>query len=105
MEQFKSDHTNEAILDRIVKIEIPYCLELNEEIKIYEKILKEHVQGAYSASYHRGRVNVCHNDEAAPLQGRSHDKAPKCTTARKSSKGMTRKIDIMGLKEEVSVKE
>jgi serine protein kinase len=39
--KFKSDHTNEAILDRIVKIEIPYCLELNEEMKIYEKILKK----------------------------------------------------------------
>ena len=39
--RFKSDHTNEAILDRIVKIEVPYCLELNEEIKIYEKILKK----------------------------------------------------------------
>ena len=39
--KFKSDHTNEAILDRIVKIEVPYCLELSEEIKIYEKILKK----------------------------------------------------------------
>ncbi|MBE6064153.1 serine protein kinase [Clostridium cochlearium] len=38
--KFKSDPTNEAILDRIVKIEIPYCLELDEEKKIYEKILK-----------------------------------------------------------------
>ncbi len=38
--KFKSDHTNEAILDRIVKIEVPYCLELDEEIKIYQKILK-----------------------------------------------------------------
>ncbi|TCO74558.1 PrkA family serine protein kinase [Marinisporobacter balticus] len=38
--KFKSDHTNEAILDRIVKVEIPYCLELNEEVKIYEKIIK-----------------------------------------------------------------
>ena len=40
-EKFKSDHTNEAILDRIVKIEVPYCLELDEEVKIYEKILKK----------------------------------------------------------------
>ncbi|MGL4774283.1 MAG: PrkA family serine protein kinase [Clostridium sp.] len=39
--KFKSDHTNEAILDRIVKIEVPYCLELDEEIKIYQKILKK----------------------------------------------------------------
>ncbi|MGL5380649.1 PrkA family serine protein kinase [Clostridium sp.] len=39
--KFKSDHTNEAILDRIVKVEVPYCLELDEEVKIYEKILNK----------------------------------------------------------------
>ena len=39
--RFKSEHTNEAILDRIVKIDVPYCLELNQEIKIYEKMLKK----------------------------------------------------------------
>lgn len=38
--KFKADHTNEAILDRIVKIEVPYVLELSEEIKIYEKIIR-----------------------------------------------------------------
>jgi len=37
--RFKSDHTNEAVMDRIVKINVPYCLELDEEIKIYKKIL------------------------------------------------------------------
>lgn len=39
--RFKGDYTNEAILDRIVKIEVPYCLELKEEVKIYEKMLKK----------------------------------------------------------------
>jgi len=39
--KFKADHTNEAILDRIVKIEVPYCLELSQEVRIYEKILKK----------------------------------------------------------------
>lgn len=39
--KFKSDHTNEAILDRIVRIQVPYCIELNEEINIYKKILKK----------------------------------------------------------------
>ena len=39
--RFRSEHTNEAILDRIVKIEVPYILELNEEIKIYKKILSK----------------------------------------------------------------
>ena len=37
--RFRSEHTNEAILDRIVKINVPYILELNKEMKIYEKIL------------------------------------------------------------------
>lgn len=37
--RFQSEHTNEAIMDRIVKISVPYCLELNQEIKIYEKML------------------------------------------------------------------
>jgi len=37
--RFQSEHTNEAIMDRIVKISVPYCLELNQEMKIYEKML------------------------------------------------------------------
>lgn len=37
--RFQSEHTNEAILDRIVKIAVPYCLELTQEQKIYEKML------------------------------------------------------------------
>lgn len=49
--RFKSNHTNEAILDRIVKIEVPYCLELNEEIKIYEKILKKSRYNAHIAPH------------------------------------------------------
>jgi len=37
--KFKSESTNEAILDRIVRVNIPYCLEYSEEQKIYEKLL------------------------------------------------------------------
>jgi serine protein kinase len=37
--RFQSEHTNEAILDRLVKINVPYVLELDQEVKIYEKIL------------------------------------------------------------------
>ena len=37
--RFQSQHTNEAILDRIVKVNVPYVLELDQEIKIYEKQL------------------------------------------------------------------
>tara|TARA_B100000131_G_scaffold294535_1_gene310731 strand:+ start:9958 stop:11892 length:1935 start_codon:yes stop_codon:yes gene_type:complete len=39
--RFQSEHTNEAILDRVVKINVPYCLELDQEVKIYEKMLKQ----------------------------------------------------------------
>ena len=39
--KFKSNHTNEAILDRIVKIEVSYNLEVNQEIKIYQKLINE----------------------------------------------------------------
>jgi len=37
--KFKSEHTNEAILDRIVVVKVPYNLRLTEEVKIYNKIL------------------------------------------------------------------
>lgn len=49
--KFKSDHTNEAILDRIVKVEVPYCLELDEEVKIYQKILKRSNFNAHIAPH------------------------------------------------------
>ena len=37
--KFKSENTNEAILDRIVRVNVPYCLEVTEEKKIYQKLL------------------------------------------------------------------
>jgi serine protein kinase len=37
--RFKSEHTNEAILDRVLKIEVPYVLELEQEMKIYKKMI------------------------------------------------------------------
>jgi serine protein kinase len=39
-QKFKSDHTNEAILDRIVVVKVPYNLRLSEEVKIYQKMLR-----------------------------------------------------------------
>ena len=39
--KFKSENTNEAILDRIVRVNVPYCLEVSEEQKIYQKMLDE----------------------------------------------------------------
>ena len=39
-EKFAADKKNEAFLDRIYKIQVPYCLRVSEEIKIYEKLIK-----------------------------------------------------------------
>ena len=100
--KFKSDHTNEAILDRIVKIEIPYCLELNEEVKIYEKILKKSRFQAHIAP---------HTIEVASMFAILTRLAPSSKVDLMTKlkiyngeeiveKGMTRKIDIMELKEE-----
>ncbi len=39
-EQFRNNQNNEAFLDRIYVVEVPYCLRVDEEIKIYEKLIK-----------------------------------------------------------------
>jgi len=36
---FKANRNNEAFLDRIYIVKVPYCLRVSEEVKIYEKLL------------------------------------------------------------------
>jgi serine protein kinase len=38
--RYKGDPTNEAILDRLVVVKVPYNLRLSEEVKIYRKMLE-----------------------------------------------------------------
>jgi serine protein kinase len=38
---FKANKNNEAFLDRICAITVPYCLRVTEEVQIYKKLLKE----------------------------------------------------------------
>lgn len=38
--KFRNDKSNEAFLDRVYIVNVPYCLRINEEVKIYEKMLK-----------------------------------------------------------------
>ena len=38
-QNFRANRNNEAFLDRICVIKVPYCLRVSEEIKIYEKLL------------------------------------------------------------------
>lgn len=36
---FRNNKNNEAFLDRVYIVKVPYCLRINEEVKIYEKLL------------------------------------------------------------------
>ncbi len=40
-QKFKNNKNNEAFLDRISVVKVPYCLRVSEEKKIYEKLLTE----------------------------------------------------------------
>lgn len=37
---FKNNKHNEAFLDRVYIVKVPYCLRVSEEVKIYEKLIK-----------------------------------------------------------------
>ncbi|HEY5583446.1 MAG TPA: PrkA family serine protein kinase [Ruminiclostridium sp.] len=100
--KFKSDHTNEAILDRIVRIEVPYCMELNEEIKIYEKMLsksnfKAHIapHTIEIASMFAILTRLSPSSKVDPIT-----KLKIYNGEEILEKGMTRKIDIFELREE-----
>ena len=102
--KFRSDHTNEAILDRIVKIEIPYCLELNEEMKIYEKILKKSRFKAHTAP-HTIEVASMFAILTRLVPSAKIDAMTKLKIYNGEEimeKGTTRKTDILELREEAS---
>lgn len=102
--KFKSDHTNEAILDRIVKVEVPYCLELDEEVKIYRKMLRNSTFNAHIAP---------HTIEVASIFAILTRLAPsnKVDGLTKLKiyngeeiveKGSTKKVDVLELREEAN---
>jgi len=101
--RFQSEHTNEAILDRVVKIDVPYCLELDQEVKIYEKMLNLSDFDAHIAP-HTLRVASMFS-----IMSRLKDSA-KCDLVTKMKiyngeevveKGRVKNIDIKDLKDEV----
>ncbi|WP_026486350.1 PrkA family serine protein kinase [Caldanaerobius polysaccharolyticus] len=105
--KFKSDHTNEAILDRIVKIEVPYCLELNEEVKIYDKILRQSRFKAHIAphtveiaSMFAILTRLAPSSKVDPLTKLKIYNGEEIV-----EKGTTKKIDILELREEAGNRE
>ena len=39
-QSFRNNKRNEAFLDRIYIVKVPYCLQMSEEVKIYQKLLR-----------------------------------------------------------------
>ena len=39
-QQFKNNKQNEAFIDRVYIVKVPYCLRVSDEVKIYEKLLR-----------------------------------------------------------------
>src|SRR5690606_23004093 len=40
-QSFRNNKNNEAFIDRVYIVKVPYCLRVSEEIKIYEKLITE----------------------------------------------------------------
>jgi serine protein kinase len=40
-QNFKNNKNNEAFIDRVYIVKVPYCLRISEEVKIYEKLITE----------------------------------------------------------------
>lgn len=105
--KFKSDHTNEAILDRIVKVEVPYCLELNEERKIYEKILNKSSFKAHIAP-HTIETAAMFAILSRIMPSNKVDLLTKLKIYNGDEiveKGTTKRIDIVELREEAGLRE
>jgi len=101
-QKFKADHTNEAILDRIVVVKVPYNMRLSEEVKIYQKIIRNSDFRAHVAP---------HTLELASMFAIISRLEPtsKCDLMTKLKlyngeevieKGRTKKIDVQELKED-----
>mgnify|MGYP001254302098 CR=1 FL=1 len=100
--RFRSSHTNEAILDRIVKINVPYVLELNQEIKIYEKILNRSDFDAHIAP-HTLKIASMFSVMSRLKQSQKCDILTKMKIYNGEDvieKGRVKKIDIKDLREE-----
>ena len=100
--RFKSEHTNEAILDRVVKINVPYILELDQEQKIYEKILSRSDFNAHIAP-HTIKVASMFSVMSRLKQSQKCDLLTKMKIYNGEEvieKGRVKKIDIKDLMEE-----
>lgn len=101
--KFKSEHTNEAILDRIVRVNVPYTLEFDQEVKIYKKLIDRS-----DYNYHIAPHTLEIAAMFAVLSRLKHSNKVDPVTKMKIyngeeivEKGLIKKVDITDLREEV----
>ena len=58
---FRNNKNNEAFLDRIYIVKVPYCLRVSEEVKIYEKLLRGLIAG-------QGHLRSGHAEDDEPVR-------------------------------------
>jgi len=101
--KFKSEHTNEAILDRIVRVNVPYCLEFSEEVKIYEKLI-DRSDFNYHIAPHTLEVAAMFAVLSRLKNSNKVDPLTKMKIYNGEEiveKGLIKKVDIKDLREEV----
>jgi len=49
-QNFKTNRNNEAFIDRVYIVKVPYCLRVSEEVKIYEKLITHSSLGSASCA-------------------------------------------------------
>jgi serine protein kinase len=101
--KFKSEHTNEAILDRIVRVNVPYCLEFDEEVKIYQKLI-DRSDFNYHIAPHTLEVAAMFAVLSRLKPSNKVDPLTKMKIyngAEIVEKGLIKKVDIKDLREEV----
>ncbi len=101
--KFKSEHTNEAILDRIVRVNVPYCLEYDQEVKIYEKLIARSDFDCHIAP-HTLEVAAMFSVLSRLKPSNKVDSLTKMKIYNGEEiveKGLVKKVDIKDLREEV----
>ncbi len=76
---FRNNKNNEAFLDRVYIVKVPYCLRISEEIRIYEKIAQQQRADPRAVRPgHPGNVGALLDSVAPERAGKTQASTRKC---------------------------
>jgi predicted Ser/Thr protein kinase len=67
--KFSNDKKNEAFLDRVYMVRVPYSLRVDEEIKIYEKLVRESSSATHRVPQNTGYFIAIYRNEPPKRAG------------------------------------